>query len=758
MIYRRLFSLFVVSLVFFSFYSPFFISIKEAAAQLSQARCDITASVNQSTRRVTIRGTVKEMRPGIEDSNVFISLYDTSGGFEVNEWVVADSVTREYTKTLDPGYYEAYVDGQTFSNPNGGTSYCSKGTYFTINSPTFRLDVYKSGTGAGTVTGSGISCGSDCSHNYSSGTNVTLTADDAPGSNFIGWSGACSGSNTQCTVSMTQARNVTATFNSNPAPGNFIIGSGSCFGWPSPKIENNLNASSGATSYSLYRRQVGGGWQTIASRWSLQDIDRYGDPVNQNTGYEYFAEAHNSAGTTRSGNTPYYYSGPSQCGQVLYNLSVGVSPSGSGTVTGTVSQATGSGISCGSDCAESYDQRDPWITLQANDLNGYTFSSWSGACTGQATRNCSLQMNQHRSATANFTQNTHMLSVSVNGPGSVTSSPAGINCPSQCNYNFSPQNVELRPTIPNGSSFAGWSGACNGIYEPCVVSMTQARSVTATFSAITPTLSVSISPSGGGTVTGTGINCPTDCSESYTYGTGVNLIPNKATNYDFVNWSGDCTGLSCSLTMTSNKNVTANFTPTAFNYSLSNSGTTSVTKGSGNVYEVNIITKNLIAGATQSVSLSLTGVPSGTSYSISNSTCSPTCSSTITFTVGPTTPVGTHNITVTGSPLSKTTNFSLVITGSPFTVSCSASASKILLGQNVTFSSTVVGGVAPLTYTWSGIAIPTSPAPSTANYTRAYSTIGMKSAAVTVRDGDGVQSTCPAATVEVYFDPNFEEF
>ncbi|MBK9246384.1 MAG: hypothetical protein IPM30_16385 [Burkholderiales bacterium] len=42
---------------------------------------------------------------------------------------------------------------------------------------------------------------------------MTLTAAAATGSTFAGWSGACSGTGT-CTVSMTAARSVTATFNS----------------------------------------------------------------------------------------------------------------------------------------------------------------------------------------------------------------------------------------------------------------------------------------------------------------------------------------------------------------------------------------------------------------------------------------------------------------------------------------------------------------------------------------------------------------
>jgi hypothetical protein len=82
---------------------------------------------------------------------------------------------------------------------------------------TFTLAVTKSGTGAGTVTSSpsGISCGSTCSENFSSGTVVNLTATPDSGSTFAGWSGACSGTGA-CSVTMDAAKSVSATFNSIP--------------------------------------------------------------------------------------------------------------------------------------------------------------------------------------------------------------------------------------------------------------------------------------------------------------------------------------------------------------------------------------------------------------------------------------------------------------------------------------------------------------------------------------------------------------
>ena len=67
----------------------------------------------------------------------------------------------------------------------------------------------------GKVTGNGINCGAgntDCSESYSSGTVVTLTATPNTGATFSGWDGACSGTSTTCTVTMSVSQNATASF------------------------------------------------------------------------------------------------------------------------------------------------------------------------------------------------------------------------------------------------------------------------------------------------------------------------------------------------------------------------------------------------------------------------------------------------------------------------------------------------------------------------------------------------------------------
>lgn len=85
-----------------------------------------------------------------------------------------------------------------------------------LNIPTTQSYTLTTGvTGSGTITGSGINCPGTCSASFSSGTSVTLTESPSAGNTFSGWGGACSGTSTTCTVTMSSAKSVTASFATN---------------------------------------------------------------------------------------------------------------------------------------------------------------------------------------------------------------------------------------------------------------------------------------------------------------------------------------------------------------------------------------------------------------------------------------------------------------------------------------------------------------------------------------------------------------
>jgi hypothetical protein len=67
------------------------------------------------------------------------------------------------------------------------------------------------------------------------------------------------------------------------------------------------------------------------------------------------------------------------------------------------------------------------------------------------------------------------------GSGTVTSTPASIDCGTTCSASYAAgTSVTLTATAAVESTFTGWSGACTGT-GTCAVSMTEPRSVTATF-------------------------------------------------------------------------------------------------------------------------------------------------------------------------------------------------------------------------------------------------------------------------------------
>jgi hypothetical protein len=74
------------------------------------------------------------------------------------------------------------------------------------------------GAGSGSVTGPGISCPGDCSEEFDPTAGLDLTATPAPGSDFAGWGGACTGTSA-CHLAMTSDRAVTASFTRPPGAG-----------------------------------------------------------------------------------------------------------------------------------------------------------------------------------------------------------------------------------------------------------------------------------------------------------------------------------------------------------------------------------------------------------------------------------------------------------------------------------------------------------------------------------------------------------
>lgn len=168
------------------------------------------------------------------------------------------------------------------------------------------------------------------------------------------------------------------------------------------------------------------------------------------------------------------------------------------------------------------------------------------------------------------------------GSGGVVSSPAGVDCGSDCSETYAVGTaVTLTATAAAGSSFSGWGGGCAGQGNPCTVTMSGGRAVVANFARLA-TLTVSTTGSGTGVVIASpaGIDCGTDCTEEYPSGATVTLTATASGGSIFSGWGGACAGQGnpCSLVMTADPSVTAEFAvAVTLTVTLTGPGTGSVT-------------------------------------------------------------------------------------------------------------------------------------------------------------------------------------
>ena len=136
------------------------------------------------------------------------------------------------------------------------------------------------------------------------------------------------------------------------------------------------------------------------------------------------------------------------------------------------------GVLSGS-CAATF-PRDTVVTLTATALAGWSFSSWSGDdadCNDGVVR-----MSAARRCTATFVRGTptFALAITKRGEGTVTASPAGINCGTDCSEAYASGTVvTLTATPATGWTFDRWRGDAD--CTDGIVTMNAARTCTAEF-------------------------------------------------------------------------------------------------------------------------------------------------------------------------------------------------------------------------------------------------------------------------------------
>lgn len=399
-------------------------------------------------------------------------------------------------------------------------------------------------TGSGTVTGGGIHCPTECAASHAVNSTVGLTATPADGYVFTSWDGACTGTAPTCSVLMDTAKSVTATFTPVVQLTVGVSGNG------------NVSGESGAIN-------CGANGNVCAAKFPIgETVTLTATPAVGET----FAGWSGACGGTATTCTVLMDSGKGVTATFSPEAQLAVTVSGNGNVSGE-----GGAINCGNNgniCAAKF-ANNKTVTLNALPAAGSTFLGWSGACGGTAST-CTILMNASKTVTATFsggTGSTVPLTVSVSGPGTV--SGGGISCGNgavACSANVAlNSNVTLVASPGSGATFAGWGGACSGTGSTCTVSMSAARSVTASFSgASVSTVPLSVTVSGRGTVAGPGISCgngASACSTNLTLNSTATLTATPASGGRFVRWGGACSGAArvCTLTMNAGQAVSATF-------------------------------------------------------------------------------------------------------------------------------------------------------------------------------------------------------
>jgi uncharacterized repeat protein (TIGR02543 family) len=154
------------------------------------------------------------------------------------------------------------------------------------------------------------------------------------------------------------------------------------------------------------------------------------------------------------------------------------------------------------------------VSLTATAAQGFLFSHWEGGLTGEQNPG-SMTIDSNKSVTAVFVR-VYSLAVSVtpSGSGSVLASP--FDGPYAAGT-----VVTLTPAPAPGYAFSHWEGDLTGSAGPAAVTMNGNKAITAVFVRQNYTLTVVVTPTGGGSV----VAAPED---PYTYGTVVTLTATPA--------------------------------------------------------------------------------------------------------------------------------------------------------------------------------------------------------------------------------------
>lgn len=335
------------------------------------------------------------------------------------------------------------VPGWSFEGWSGGASGSSPTTSVTIDGPkdvtaTFTQDQYLLNVvidnngigGAGNVVTK-----SPDQATYVYDDVVELTAVPEPGWQFVGWTGAVTGTSPTISITMRKSETVTATFLQEQYDLDVNV------------VHNGVGTGGTVAVSPVKSTYVYGDVVTLSA--SLNPGWTFGGWSGDVTGSELEKEI------TITGDTAV----TATFDQIRYEIDV--------TIIGESGQVT---LNPQKDFYLYGDE----VTLTADGGACWSFSQWGGDLAGPNPVEL-VTVTDDLSVTATFTQNTHTLTVNKVGVGTVTVTP------DKAEY-LCGENVTLQAAPGPNLFFNGWTGDLTGAQNPLTFAIEQDTVVTATFS------------------------------------------------------------------------------------------------------------------------------------------------------------------------------------------------------------------------------------------------------------------------------------
>ncbi len=325
----------------------------------------------------------------------------------------------------------------------------------------------------------------------------------------------------------------------------------------------------------------------------------------------------------------------------------------------------------------------------------------------------------------------HPLSVTRSGTGGrVSSAPSGIDCGADCSEIYAEgTTVTLTAAVDAGWLFSGWGGACSGTASTCVVTLSQARTVSATFmssATATPTTTATATTTATPTTTTTATVTATPSATA----TATSTTAGPSATATATSTAGPSATAMPSTTATSTPSTTAMATP-----STTATPTTTTTAPPTTAGPSATATATSTAGPSATATATSTAGPSATATATSTATSTARPSATA---MPSTTATSTPSTTAMATPSTTTTATATATPSATATATSTTTPSTTATATNTAGPS----ATATATHTPSSTATmtPTATATNTAMPSATTTNTAMPSATAT-------NTAMPSATV-----------